>query len=207
MINRENPFDDLRRLFSAFLGTKSNVGQSYNAGIPKGLRELYQIHESYSVLKPENTLFNKQDRLLLPSEIKGDQFFDFLTENQSCWKCETERDQENPPVYIHDAESIDIIGRKIINNSLNEFLTTYALLELTFELNFSINEHFNLNDILSSSLKTEELWMNKSYTWGDGNRYSFWLVEDSCLIMDCSIRYFGTNDLQKFDFVNKLLKK
>lgn len=207
MINREDPFDDLKRLFSTFLGTENNGGRSYNAGIPKGLRELYQIHDSYSILKPKNTLFCNQDRLLLPAEISDNQYFDFLIENQSCWKCETERGQENPSVYIHDAESVDIIGRKHIHNSLNEFLTTYALQELTFELNFSINKHFDLETILNSSLKIKEIWMDKSYTWGDTNRYNFWLVEDSCLIMDCSIRYFGTNDLQKFEFVNKLLKK
>ena len=207
MINTENPFDDLKRLFSVFLGTENTIGQPYTASIPKGLRELYGIHESYSTLKPKNTLFCNQDRLLLPAEIKDDQYFDFLIENQRCWKCETERGRENPPVYIHDAESIDIVGRKMIHNSLNDFLTTYALQELAFELDFSINEHFDLEAILNSSLKTEELWMDKSYTWGDTNRYNFWLVEDSCFIMDCSIRYFATNDPQKFDYVTKLLKK
>jgi len=207
MIKNEDPFTDLKRLFSTFLGTEINAGQFHNTGIPPGLRELYSIQESYSFLKPKNTLFCNQDRLLLPSEIKGDQHFDFLIENQGCWKCETERCQENPPVFIHDAESIDIFGRKIIHNSLNEFLTTYALQELTFELAYSINEHFDLGVILNSSLKTEELWMGKSYTWGDANRYNFWLIEDSCLMMDCSIRYFGTNDPQKFDYINELLKK
>jgi len=207
MINIGDSFNDLKKLFSAFLRTEIDARHAHNTGIPTGLRELYGIRESYSLLKPSNTLFSNQDRLLLPSEIKDGRYFDFLIENQSCWKCETERGEEDPPVFIHDAESIGIIGRKIIHNSLSEFLTTYALQELTFELTFTINEHFDLETILNSSLKTEELWMNKSYTWGDTSRYSFWLIEESCLMMDCSIRYFGTNDRQKFDYISKLLKK
>jgi hypothetical protein len=60
----------------------------------------------------------------------------------------------------------------------------------SFELEFGINEHFDLQAILNSSLKVEQLWIDKSYTWNDSNRYSFSLVEDTCIIMDCSIRYF-----------------
>jgi hypothetical protein len=207
MINNENPLDDLKKLFAAFLGTADTVSRTYPATIPKGLQELYNIHGSYERIKPENSLFCNQDKLLLASEIKDDQHFDFLIENQSCWKCETERGPDNPPVYIHDAESIEIAGKELINNSLNEFLTTYALQELTFELNFSINERFDMGTLLNSSLRVEELWINKPYAWGDTNRYSFWLIEESCLLMNCSIRYFATNDQEKFEHVNRLLKK
>ena len=206
MIDRNNPFPDLKKLFSSFLGTQ-DTGQMFNERIPKGLRELYQIHESYSIIKPKNTLFYNQDNLLLPSEISGDPYFDFLIENQSCWKCETEMGQDNPSVYIHEAESIDIEGRQVIHDSLNQFLTTYALQELIFELDFSHNEHFTIGNILNSKLNVEELWIDASYTWGNSNRYHFWLIEGNCLVMKCSIHYIGTNDKQRFDQIIRLLDK
>src|SRR6187399_612526 len=141
MINRENPFVELSKLFSSFLGVENNELR-YSERIPPGLQELYRWRDSYTHIKPTNTLFCNQDTLLLPSEIGDDQYFDFLVENQSCWKCQTEKGREDPPVYIHEAESIDIVGRKIIHDSLNQFLTTYALQELIFELDFSFNTNF-----------------------------------------------------------------
>ena len=206
MIDKNNPFDELKALFSFLLRIENKVS-THDERIPMGLRELYQIRDSYSIVKPNNTLFRNQDNLLLLPEISGDHYFDFLVENQSCWKCETEKGKSNPSVYIHDAESIDIIGRKLIHDSLNRFLTTYALQELIFELDFSMNSDFEIRDILSSNLKIEELWSNESYAWGDNNLYNFWLVEDSCLLMDCSITYFATDDRMKFDSINKTLKK
>jgi hypothetical protein len=207
MIDPLQPLPALKDIFSLFLKTKQGK-LSGNDKLPIVLRELYTIKNYYDSIKPKNSLFSHQDHLLLAPELSDrDNSFDFLTENQRCWTCATIVDQVDPPVYIHNAESIDVQGRKLISDSLARFLTTYALQELVFELDFLINSTFETKEVLNMNVRIQELWMNETYTWGEGNRYNFWLIDDNCLLMDCSITCLATDDPDKFRYYSGFLKK
>jgi hypothetical protein len=206
MIDPLQPLPALKEIFSLFLKTKQVI-LSGNDRLPIALRELYAIKDYYDSIKPNNSLFRHQDHLVLAPELSDrDDSFDFLTENQSCWTCATIADHVDPPVYIHSAESIDIEGRKLISDSLSRFLATYALQELTFELDFKITSLGGSKEILGLNVKAEELWMNQRYTWGDNNRYNFWLIDENCILMDCSITCLATNDKDKFQYFSQHLK-
>jgi len=204
-IDEKDPLKSIKEIFTFFQGIRCQDFK-YNDAIPRGLQELYSIHDSNQLARPGNTLFSNQDPLILPDKVDlQKQYFTFLIENQSSWKCETEKNSLDPAVYIYDAVYLD--GREKIENSLNSFLTTYALMELTFDLAYSINNSFEKEAYLSKGLKVQELWMNKPYTWGEGNRYSFWLIEDNCILMDCSITYFATTDKDKFEYIKSVVEK
>ena len=192
----------IKKLFTAFLDLKPDMNfvDTFEISIPLPLRELYEIKELYNQTKPNNQLFDTQDSLTNISKIDfSSNFFIFLLENQGNWICQTELGNDNPKVIYDDRCG----EREVISDNLANFLTTYALQELTFVLDNISYLHWTEQTIREMFVDVKALWINKNYIYPNSN-YSYYLLDNEVIFMNASsTSFFATNNIEKFNLIEE----
>ena len=130
--NTEGGKIDLIKLFSTSLNLNIDAQSvaDFDNTIPLPLRQLYAIKKAYDSVKPNNYLFRHQDRLTLEDKLDlSKDTLTFLTENQGNWYCFIKKNVKKPIIYRNNWENTEGVS-----DSLSDFLTSYALQELAFEM-------------------------------------------------------------------------
>ncbi|GAB2616198.1 hypothetical protein GCM10027035_10750 [Emticicia sediminis] len=196
---------NLKQIFSSFLGFESTetTQQFYDNSIPLPILDLYEIKALYDKIAPDNRLFEIQDSLYFRQklDLSGD-FFTFLVENQGNWICQTSTNRFNSSVIFDDRCGT----REVISNSLDSFLTTYALQELTFCLEYLSDLHWKPNEIKKIFTNIEEIWVNKTYVYPDSEHSYFILDNEVIFTYVNGDTFFSTSNLEKFKWIESKLK-
>jgi hypothetical protein len=149
--------------------------------LPTPLRRLYGFAGEWPGGIFES-IFSHQDHLV-PFECLSvrDGKLIFVFENQGVWKCGTEQEGDDPPVWI----SIDGDAWNFLCDSLAQFLVTFCLHESIYgaPVSSAIN---NIQEILQSSQKFEvPLWLDGPYPSCNGvDKLSFHIIEGRILRMN-----------------------
>lgn len=193
MISQANPMEGLKKVFCHFLNLDINALDStkYNPTIPEIIRTLYAIKDTYTQQVGENRLFQMQDALIWEKDLDlSGTMFDFLVENQGNWVCQTYQHETNPTVWQDHSERI--------HSSLNHFLTTYALQELSFFLEPGL-WHISKEEVEAFFSSIEPVCLNQTYCYEEAI-YNFYQVEEDCFLMDVYFDfYFSTMNESKYN--------
>jgi hypothetical protein len=93
----------------------------------------------------------------------------------------------------------------ILPQKIDEFLTTFALQEITFNLPFYFGlDYENIEEVSPKFHKIEDLWIDKKYVYE--HLHSYYLVDDDCLVMWGGMNIFATKNEAKFEFYKLKLK-
>jgi hypothetical protein len=172
--------------------------------LPKALRELYAFagrwrDGSDGHLENSPEIFQHQDCLLSVEQLRrdGDRII-FLDENQSCWDCQVEANNDNSPVYCNQCMLWDdnAKGYIIINNSLYHFLKSFCLQEVVFGCKnlYAIGEEIdNIQELFDRPI--EKVWVNGYYInpKEDGPTHSFYCCENVLVMITHGEYWLGYN--------------
>ncbi len=177
----------------------------YHPNLPLALKELYAIDAffaqhncSFETLR----FFCNLDRLVPHQSLKIDEKkLIFLKENQNNWACSTELGTDK--VYFHDY--VEPQNSHLLATKIDDFLLTFALQEIGFSLQYYFGfEYENMNAIQHHFNKTEHLWTQNHLTYP--KPFSYYLVDDDCLVMWAGMNVLATNNQEKFEFYKGILK-
>jgi hypothetical protein len=201
-----NTILELKNVISRLFNVKFEAFDysKYHQNLPMALKEIYEIDAHFSKDCRYETIrfFCNLDRLVPYNDLKLDaERFVFLHENQHNWRCKTSLNSDK--VYFEDA--VEPKNSKILTPTLYEFLTTFALQEIGFNLSHYMGlEANNFEAIKANFSKVDEIWLKKDYIYT--KPCSFYLVEDDCLVMFAGMSIFATDNDAKFEHYKGILK-
>lgn len=200
--------DDLKQFLVQWFGEyKETYGVPVDeipTYLPKALRELYAFAGRWKWSTGEHfpdapEIFQQQDCLYGINElILKENRVEFLSENQGCWTCEVDANQEISPVYsnISDIWEEEESGHIPCNPSLYHFLKTFCLQELVFGCEYLVprEEIESLQKHLQ--LELFPIWSNANYLLQDDEPLQFYLLGDTILVMYLDDEYWiGSNQI------------
>lgn len=173
-----------------------------NEDLPNALREIYKIDFHFDIedSKYETIrFFRNRDRLTLYQELKKDEKeFVFATENQGNWYCKTSLNSEN--VYTYGLEELE--DGTILKQSIEDFLISFALLELSNNLNYFCGLYEKSEGKVKSKFKKiDAIWIDKMYIICP---VSFYLIDDEVLFDEANMT-LATNNKEKFEYYRSIL--
>ncbi len=176
----------------------------YHPDLPQPLKEMYEIDALFSQDCSYDTIhfFCNQDRLIKYNQLKlSAKSFVFVHENQYNWTCEAALKSDK--VYFNN--SVEPEKSHYLNSDIGEFLTTFGLQEIGFNLSFYFGlENQNMDETKANFQKVEHLWTDTTYLYN--HPYSYYLVDDDCLVMWAGMCIFATNNETKFKYYQSVLK-
>jgi hypothetical protein len=205
-ISKKAPILGLKRVISRLFDVKLDDFDltAYHPKLPHALKEMYAIDAFYA--KHDCSFetirfFANQDKLVPYQDLKlAESPFTFVRENQSNWFCLTELDSNK--VYFYDR--VEPHKSRFLPHSTDAFLTTFALQEIGFNLKFYFGfEYENIDKIRPFFKKVEPLWSDKNYIYDA--TFSYYLVDDDCLVMFAGMNIFATNNEAKFEHYKRVL--
>jgi hypothetical protein len=216
-ISKKDPVLGLKKVISRLFDVKFDRSQykTYHPDLPKGLKKMYEIDRFFSKDCRYETIhfFCNQDRLVKYDKLTlVEKDFVFVHENQNNWKCRAQLKSQK--VYFEDC--VEPQKSRFISDNIDVFLTTFGLQEIGFNLPY----YFGLNsgeiaDIKTHFKKVEFLWEDNNYIHqfpfendekeGKPLSYSYYLVDDDCLVMYAGMYVFGTKNLEKFEHYKGVL--
>jgi hypothetical protein len=206
-ISKNDPIEGLKNVISRLfeIGFDEFDFTKYHPDLPQPLKEIYEMDTFFlreNCVYETIRFFCNQDRLVKYQDLKLDeQFFTFVNENQGNWYCKTALNSE--VVLLDDYSKMK--KEALLSQKLDEFLTTFALQEIAFNLPFYFGlDYGNMEEINDKFRKTEDLWVDKKYVYE--HPYSFFLVDDDCLVMWGGMNIFATKNEEKFNFYKSILK-
>lgn len=176
---------------------------SVNANLPQPLQIIYTIDAffathncAYETLR----FFRNMDRLTLYQNLQiQDKQFVFATENQGNWYAKTSLLSDKVYIYNHE----EILDGTALDESLEDFLITFALLEISNNFKHFCGLYENsLKKINKQFRKSEPLWVNKKYLL---RTTSFYLVDDDVLFDEAN-NTIATNNEEKFNYYRSKLE-
>ncbi len=205
-INKKEPISGLKKVISRLFNVKlDNFSfEKYPPKLPISLKELYEIDAFYAkhdCAFETIRFFCNQDRLVPYADLKlGEKDFVFVRENQNNWVCKTELGSNK--VYFEDRVFTETSG--VLPQEIDAFLTTFALQEIGFNLKHYFGlEAKSMVEIESVFNKVEHLWTSKYLTYDDP--FSYYLIDDDCLVVWAGMAIFSTNNEEKFTHYKSLL--
>ena len=206
-ISKKMPILGLKRVISRLFDVKLDDFDldKYHPKLPHALKELYTIDAFYAkhdCAFETIRFFANQDRLVPYQDLKLEESpFTFVKENQSNWFCQTDLDVQK--IYFYDR--VEPHKSRFLPHSMGAFLTTFALQEIGFNLKFYFGlEYQNMDKIKAFFKKVEPLWLDENYIYGA--TFSYYLVDDDCLVMFAGMYVFATNNEAKFKHYKSILK-
>lgn len=174
-----------------------------NEELPFPLKEIYKIDLTFAIedCKYETLrFFRNMDRLTIYQELKlQEEQFVFATENQGNWYAKTSLQSENVYIYNHE----EIKDGTILEENIEAFLITFALLELSNNFNHFCGLYENsVDEIKKAFRKTEELWIDKKYLL---RPTSFYLIDDEVLFDEAN-KTLATNNTEKMDYYKSIFE-
>jgi hypothetical protein len=206
-ISKNDPIPGLKKVISRLFEVEFDEFDftTYHPDLPQSLKEIYEMDAFFlreNCVYESIRFFCNQDRLVKYQDLKLDEsFFTFVNENQSNWFCKT---QLNSEVVLLESY-FEAKEEAILTQKINEFLTTFALQEIGFNLPFYFGlDYGNIEEIRPKCSKIEDLWIDKKYVYE--HPYSYYLVDDDCLVMWGGMNIFATKNEEKFEFYKSILK-
>ncbi len=205
-IAKKDPISGFKKVISRLVDVKlEGVDyEKYHPLLPFSLKELYEIDAFYAkhdCAFETIRFFANQDRLVPYKDLQlNESPFTFVRENQSNWFCQTDLGSEK--VYFYDR--VEPHKSRYLPLSIDGFLTTFALQEIGFNLKFYFGfEYENMDEIKTYFKKIEPLWSDEHYIYGA--EFSYYLVDDDCLVMFAGMNVFATNNEAKFEHYKSVL--
>ena len=204
-INKAEPILGLKKVVSTLFNVKfPHFDHSkYPDGLHKALRDLYEIDAYFSKGSNDQTVsfLGRQDRLIPFDALDlTKKMFDFARENQNNWVCEGEL--KTSKIYFKDR--IEPYNSHYLKQKLPDFLMTFALRETVFCLTHHIGlEAKNMTEIEFVFNDVKHLWTAKYLNHTDA--FSYYLVDDDCLVMWADTVVFATNNKEKFEHYKGIL--
>jgi hypothetical protein len=216
-ISKKDPVSGLKKVISRLFDVKFGTFQykTYHPDLPKGLMKMYEIDRFFSRDCRYDTIhfFCNQDRLMKYDKLNLlEKDFVFIHENQNNWKCQAQLKSQK--VYFEDC--VEPQKSRFISDNIDAFLTTFGLQEIGFNL----PHYFGLNsgeiENIQAHFKTVELlWRDDNYVYqfpfGYDEKeskplpYSYYLVDDDCLVMYAGMYVFATKNEEKFEHYKNVL--
>ena len=190
----------IEKIFDVTIDAIPNI---VNANLPQPLQIIYTIDAffathncAYETLR----FFRNIDRLTLHQDLQlQDEQFVFATENQGNWYAKTSLLSDNIYIYNHE----EIHDGIALDESLEDFLITFALLELSNNFKYFCGLYENsLEKINTEFRKSEPLWVNKKYLL---RNTSFYLIDDEVLFDEAN-NTIATNNEEKFNYYRSRLE-
>jgi hypothetical protein len=187
--------NELKRLISNLFEINFDVyAMKVNTALPFALQEIYKIDNAFTKLDCRyETLrfFRNMDRLTIYQELKiQDEQFTFATENQGNWYAKTSLHSDKVYIYNHE----EIKDGSILDENIEQFLITFALLELSNNLYHFCGLYENdINEVKKQFQKIEELWINKKYLLRDT---SFYLIDDEVIFDEANMTLASNNHVK-----------
>lgn len=207
-INENDPITDLKKVISRLFDVKFDEFDftKYHLDLPQSLKEIYEIDAFFfreNCIYETIRFFCNQDRLVKYQDLKLDeQLFTFVNENQGNWYCKTAL---NSDVVLLKNYSTKTKEEAFLPQKLDEFLTTFALQEIGFNLPFYFGlDYSTIEEVKDKFSKIEDLWTDKKYVYE--HRHSYYLVDEDCLVMWGGMNVFATKSETKFEFYKSILK-
>lgn len=206
-ISKNDPIEGLKNVISRLFEVKFDELDftKYHPDLPQPLKEIYEIDAFFlreNCVYETIRFFCNQDRLVKYQDLKLDEsFFTFVNENQGNWYCKTALNSD--VILLEDYSETK--KEAFLPQKIDEFLTTFALQEIAFNLPYYLGlEYGNIEDVKDKFNKIEDLWVDKNYVYE--HVYSFYLVDDDCLVMWGGINIFATKNEEKFEYYKSILK-
>jgi hypothetical protein len=174
-----------------------------NENLPVALQEIHKIEMHFAsdnCAYQTISFFRNMDRLTLYNELKtNEKQFVFANENQGNWYAKT--DLQSEKVYIYGHEELE--DGTVLNESIDEFLITFALLEISNNFQFFCGLYEKSQEKVKSKFrKIEELWVDKMYLI---RPVSFYLIDDEVLF-DKANMTIATNNEEKFNYYRSIFE-
>jgi hypothetical protein len=173
----------------------------YDIRIPKCLQYLYAIEDFFALYdcKFETIrFFNNQFHLIPYASLKlENESFDIVFENQNNWRVAYHKNEN--AIYL--SEHFELPYNTRLNNTLDEFLISFALHEVIFNCNHFCELPYKEVNELKTKIKLHPLWNGKTMT---DFAINFYTTEKNILVMDGGWIVMGTNDETVY---NEHLKK
>jgi hypothetical protein len=206
-ISKNDPIPDLKKVISRLFEIEFDEFDftKYHPDLPQSLKEIYEMDAfflrencAYETIR----FFCNQDRLVKYQDLTLEEpFFTFVNENQGNWYCKTKLNSDKVLLESY----FEIKKEELLPQKIDEFLTTFALQEVGFNLPFYFGlDYGNFDEIKPKFSKIEDLWIDKKYVYE--HPHSYYLVDDDCLVMWGGMNIFATKNEEKFDFYKPILK-
>jgi hypothetical protein len=206
-MQEKNPILDLKNLISKFFDANFDAFElsKYHQDLPLALKELYEIEAfmaKHNCSFENIRFFSNIDRLVPYQKLNfTEDFFVFLHENQYNWQCKTKLNSGE--VFYED--KVEPQNSKTLKPKIADFLTTFALQEMAFSMQYYIGlESENMDEIKANFNKIEAIWVEKDYIYTQPS--SFYLIDDDCFVMYAGMNIFATNNETKFNHYKGILK-
>ncbi len=206
-ISENDPISGLKEVIPRLFEVKFDDFDftKYHPDLPQPLKEIYEIDAfflrencAYETIR----FFCNQDRLVKYQDLKLEEpFFSFVNQNQANWKCRT---RLNSDIVMLESY-YETVEEYVLPQKIDEFLTTFALQEIAFNLPFYFGlDYENMEEVRDKFNKIEDLWIDKKYVYE--HPHSYYLVDNDCLVMWGGMNIFATKDEAKFEFYKSILK-
>jgi hypothetical protein len=199
-----NSISDLRQFIEKLFDVNfEQYHFNINENLPVALKEIHKIDMhfasdncAYETIR----FFRNMDRLTFYNDLKtSEEQFVFANENQGNWYAKTSLHSEK--VYIYGHEELE--DGTILNENLEEFLITFALLEISNNFKFFCGLYEKSEDKVKSKFrKIEELWPDKMYII---RPTSFYLIDDEVLFDQANMT-IATNNEEKFNYYRTIFE-
>jgi hypothetical protein len=187
--NIEDLIHFIEKLFGVDL-SKLDV-KRYDNRLPKCLRYLYAIEDfftSYDCKFEIIRFFNNQFHLIPYGSLKlENESFDIVFENQNNWRVAYHKNEN--AIYL--SEHFELPYNTRLNNTLDEFLISFALHEVIFNCNHFCELPYKEINELKTKIKLHPLWNGKTMT---DYAINFYTTEKKVLVIDGGWIVMGTND-------------
>jgi hypothetical protein len=162
----------------------------YDHRIPKCLQYLYGIEDffaSYDCKFETIRFFNNQFNLIPYKALKlENELFDIAFENQNNWRVAYNA-KENA-IYL--SEHYELPNNTKLNNSLEDFLISFALHEIVFNSNNYCQLDYKEIEELEKEIPLHKLWHGKMIDYP----INFYLTNENAIVMDGGWIVLSTNN-------------
>lgn len=150
--------------------------------LPKPLHRLYGTLGNMPGREGRPFAFSGQDTLLPFEWLRADgNRILFAVENQGCWRCFTDSQGDDPPVWI----AIDDAAPELAPISLANFLVTLCLQEITMGAAITYAGEGMVEAFSKAGFRVTPLWLHGRFPCGDEwLPHRFHLVEGGALVQE-----------------------
>lgn len=174
----------------------------YDNRIPTCLKYLYAIEDFFAVhnCKFETIrFFNNQYHLIPSSKLElENEYFDFIYENQNNWRVAIHKDSNS--IYL--SEHYELPYNTRLNETLEDFLISFALHEILFNCNYYCQLDYKEIDELKKELPLQLIWSGRLIDYP----IEFYITKQHVLIMNAGWIVLSTNDEIVFENMKRNVK-
>ncbi|MFM2269053.1 MAG: hypothetical protein RL757_2494 [Bacteroidota bacterium] len=205
-LHQKNPIRILKKVVSRLFDAKIERidDAQFPLHFPEALKEIYEIDAHFSKDCRYETIhfFCNLDRLVKFDKLNlTEKNFEFAHENQNNWACEATL--KSTKVYFKNR--VEPQKSHYLKENLPNFLTTFALQEIAYNLKKYVGlEAKNMDEIKHHFAKVQLLWSAHYLIYDEP--FSYYLVDDDCLVMWAGMPIFATNNQEKFEYYKNILK-